>query len=138
MAPIHSKLRQIDNCLQGEDMTMSQESQRLATFTNWPHEGLLLPANMAAAGFYYVGHNGSDDVRCFCCLKELNEWEKDDDPWKEHVKRPCFFASLGKPQGQLTVAQWLRVLAEREKNRIKKFEDTSRQLKDLIDHLEGN
>ena len=37
---------------------------------------------LAAAGFYHIPTNNEPDaVRCFCCYKELDGWEPEDDPW---------------------------------------------------------
>lgn len=37
---------------------------------------------MAAAGFHFTGSKNEPDLaQCFVCLKELDGWEEDDDPW---------------------------------------------------------
>lgn len=37
---------------------------------------------MADAGFYCIGNNDEPDlVECFICGKQLNGWEREDDPW---------------------------------------------------------
>ena len=36
---------------------------------------------MANAGFYWCGSDQPpDQVRCFVCLKEVEDWDMDDDP----------------------------------------------------------
>ncbi|VDD94655.1 unnamed protein product [Enterobius vermicularis] len=81
---------------------------RLKTFNKkWPYESEnLTPQKMAEAGFIYSPDpldNGC--VKCAFCLKELNSWEDEDDPIKEHrrYKDRCYFARLNKPEDQYTL-----------------------------------
>ncbi|XP_067674759.1 baculoviral IAP repeat-containing protein 7-B-like [Haliotis asinina] len=69
----------------------TQETDRLASFRGWPNESGPTPRQLAAAGFYYTGFQ--DKVRCFCCGVGLWKWDKEDEPWQEHVRfRPnCRF-----------------------------------------------
>ena len=91
------------------DTGMMMPSERLRTFINWPFtEGCAcLPEKMSEAGFYCCGgENEPDLVRCYFCRKELDGWEPDDDPWKEHAshaKGRCAFINLGKKSEELTV-----------------------------------
>lgn len=72
---------------------------------------------MAKAGFYCTSDAAdSDCVRCFCCFKDLEGWDPDDDPWVEHKKRKCLFAKLETEERKLTAAQKAQVLEERFKN----------------------
>jgi len=76
---------------------------------------------MAKAGFYYTADiKGSDCVRCFCCYKELNNWDDSDDPWKEHLKHQssCVFAQLQTEEANLSLSQLEGILIHREANRI--------------------
>lgn len=77
---------------------------------------------MAEAGLYYApgGVKGSDCVRCFCCYKELENWDDNDEPWEEHLKHEpsCLFAKTKKRESQLTLSQWIHILTARETNRI--------------------
>ena len=75
-------------------------------------------SQMAKAGFYSTSNGKDMDcVRCFCCFKDLENWDDDDDPWHEHRKRnKCLFAKLGKEEKELTLAQTLEVLEERLRN----------------------
>ena len=62
---------------------------------------------MAEAGFYYIGTDSSPDaVCCVVCLTELEGWEEDDDPLKEHkshsASSACPFLKIKDPY-QLTV-----------------------------------
>merc|ERR1719228_2106034 len=62
---------------------------------------------MAEAGFYACGADNEPDlVRCYFCRKELDGWEPEDDPWKEHVSHArgkCAYINLGKKPAMLTV-----------------------------------
>ena len=76
---------------------------------------------MAKAGFYQCFYSkGSDCVRCFCCFKELDNWDVDDDPFIEHLKHQpsCSFAKLGLEECQMTVTQFLHIAGDAEINRI--------------------
>ena len=72
---------------------------------------------MAKAGFYMTSDK-SDDVRCYFCLKELNEWSPEDDPWKEHLSHnsECLFAQLATEEKELTFAQFGQLRLERLTN----------------------
>lgn len=71
---------------------------------------------MAKAGFYSTS-NVNDAVRCFCCFKDLEDWDEDDDPWHEHKKRnKCLFAKLETEEKNLTSAQKVQILEERFRN----------------------
>jgi len=98
------------------DNIMLNYSARLATFTMWPftENCSCTPESMAAAGFYCCGgENEPDLVRCFFCRKELDGWEPEDDPWKEHqshAKGNCAYIKLGKKPDELTVSDVLGLL----------------------------
>ena len=47
---------------------------------------------MAEAGFYLCKE--PDEVRCYYCRRELDGWEPDDIPWKEHARRDCPFIKV--------------------------------------------
>ena len=75
---------------------------------------------LAKAGFYYTPtKKGCDCVRCFCCYKELENWDDGDDPWVEHLKHQssCLFAQLKTEESKLTLNQLAQLLAAREANR---------------------
>ncbi|KAK7082122.1 Baculoviral IAP repeat-containing protein 5 [Halocaridina rubra] len=60
---------------------------------------------MAAAGFFFVGNKKEPDlVRCYVCLKELDGWEEEDDPWEEHKSHAshCQYVQLNKKPCELT------------------------------------
>ncbi|XP_014476507.1 PREDICTED: baculoviral IAP repeat-containing protein 3-like [Dinoponera quadriceps] len=59
------------------------EDARKESFRNWPCASIL-PARLAAAGFYYTGE--SDKVRCFECHVEISQWLPDDDPMVDHQR----------------------------------------------------
>ncbi|KAG8131613.1 hypothetical protein E2320_009532 [Naja naja] len=68
--------------------SMQLEMKRLQTFQLWPVSVPVSPADLAAAGFYFVGP--ADTVQCFCCGGLLYNWVADEDPMVEHKK---FFPS---------------------------------------------
>ncbi|XP_029450978.1 baculoviral IAP repeat-containing protein 5.1-like [Rhinatrema bivittatum] len=93
---------------------------RLGTFTDWPFtEGCrCTPENMARAGFVHCPSVNEPDVaQCFFCLKELEGWEPEDDPWMEHTKRSsnCAFVTLKKNFDDLTMEEFIRLELERTK-----------------------
>ena len=57
---------------------------RMSTFHHWPAGLAQRPAQLAEAGFYYMGTG--DHVKCFCCDGALRNWEPNDDPWVEHSR----------------------------------------------------
>ncbi|XP_044151845.1 baculoviral IAP repeat-containing protein 7 isoform X1 [Bufo gargarizans] len=63
---------------------MMEERERLATYHNWPPYAQVTPDVLARAGFFYTGHR--DNVKCFHCDGGLSNWERGDDPWREHAK----------------------------------------------------
>lgn len=58
-----------------------RESERLISFDHWPLQ-YLRPEQLAAAGFFYLGQG--DDVACFECGAEINNWQRGEDPMAEH------------------------------------------------------
>ncbi|EPY79956.1 Baculoviral IAP repeat-containing protein 2 isoform 2-like protein [Camelus ferus] len=62
---------------------MNTEKARLLTFQMWPLS-FLSPADLAKAGFYYVGPG--DRVACFACGGKLSNWEPKDDAMSEHLR----------------------------------------------------
>nr|ULH81361.1 inhibitor of apoptosis protein-1 [Cotesia chilonis] len=59
------------------------ESVRLQSYTNWPLS-FMDPAKLAAAGFYYTGHD--DDVKCFECGLAIRQWVEGDNPMSDHQR----------------------------------------------------
>lgn len=84
--------------------------ERVNTFKSWPFDNKQKcnVHNMAEAGFYSVstGPEDADAAKCFLCGKELDGWEPDDDPWREHRSHAagCAFAQLGKREDELLVS----------------------------------
>ncbi|XP_007520788.1 baculoviral IAP repeat-containing protein 2 [Erinaceus europaeus] len=60
---------------------MSTEEARILTYHRWPLT-FLTPAELARAGFYYLGPG--DRVACFACAGTLSNWEPKDDAMSEH------------------------------------------------------
>ncbi|XP_052607676.1 baculoviral IAP repeat-containing protein 3 isoform X1 [Peromyscus californicus insignis] len=63
------------------DFAMNTEKARLLTYQTWPLS-FLSPADLARAGFYYIGPG--DRVACFACGGKLSNWEPKDDAMSEH------------------------------------------------------
>ncbi|QKE44583.1 putative inhibitor of apoptosis protein [Yalta virus] len=61
------------------------ETDRLATFENWPLS-YIDKHIMAKTGLYYLGPEYGDRVKCFVCSIEIYNWEENDDPLNEHKK----------------------------------------------------
>ncbi|XP_055959450.1 baculoviral IAP repeat-containing protein 2 isoform X2 [Patella vulgata] len=62
--------------------TMVVEEARLRTFGNWPRYLAVRPAELARAGFYYLG--SADRVQCAFCRGILRDWEEAENPVAEH------------------------------------------------------
>ncbi|XP_064594628.1 baculoviral IAP repeat-containing protein 5-like [Liolophura sinensis] len=97
-----------------EDYFMHLTEKRLASFHNWPYqEGCsCTPDKMAEAGFFHCPTEQEPDaVKCFVCGKELDGWEPDDDPWKEHKSHSpsCPFLNYDKPVEKLPVEDFLHL-----------------------------
>ncbi|XP_037546703.1 baculoviral IAP repeat-containing protein 5a [Nematolebias whitei] len=98
---------------------------RLKTFEGWPfnEDCTCTPENMAKAGFIHIpSENSPDTAMCFFCLKELEGWEPDDDPLKEHKSHSssCHFIALKKKVEELTVEELLTLQKEKHKLMLKK------------------
>lgn len=63
---------------------MHLESNRLATFKNWPLSYISKEA-LAREGFFHL-INGWDTVKCEFCYGVLFDWKRDDNPSFEHKK----------------------------------------------------
>ncbi|KAH0619240.1 hypothetical protein JD844_019107 [Phrynosoma platyrhinos] len=74
---------------------MRSEEKRLRTFQHWADRAPVSPADLAAAGFFFVGPD--DRVECFCCGGVLYDWFAEDDPMVEHEK---FFPTCPFIQGR--------------------------------------
>lgn len=78
---------------------------------------------MAKSGFIHTpSENCPDIAKCFFCLKELEGWEPEDDPEKEHKSHSpsCNFIALKKSVNDLTVEEFLKLQKERQKFIINK------------------
>ncbi|KAG0716693.1 Baculoviral IAP repeat-containing protein 5.2-A [Chionoecetes opilio] len=98
---------------------------RLKTFKKWPYGAgtKLNKQAMAAAGFYFTGNKKYPDlVRCFVCLKELDGWEEEDDPWEEHKNHAsyCQFVMLNKKESEITFQEMQELEMHQTANYAKK------------------
>uniref|UniRef100_A0A2K6UCX8 Baculoviral IAP repeat containing 3 n=1 Tax=Saimiri boliviensis boliviensis TaxID=39432 RepID=A0A2K6UCX8_SAIBB len=82
---LNSRANQDFSALMGSSYhcAMNNEKARLLTFQTWPLT-FLSPADLAKAGFYYVGPG--DRVACFACGGKLSNWEPKDDAMSEHLR----------------------------------------------------
>ncbi|XP_063600448.1 baculoviral IAP repeat-containing protein 5-like isoform X1 [Penaeus indicus] len=104
-----------------EVFEMNTEEKRLNSFKKWPYgsDTSINKEKMAAAGFYYIGSKKEPDlVRCFVCLKELDGWEVDDDPWEEHKNHAsyCQFIQLNKAESEITFEEMHDLEMQRQIN----------------------
>ncbi|KAL1021579.1 hypothetical protein UPYG_G00015110 [Umbra pygmaea] len=83
-----------------EKPQMRGEEERLRTFENWPRDAPVTAANLARAGFYFLGPQ--DEVQCFCCGGILRYWVHGDRPIVEHKRHfpSCNFV-LGRAVGNI-------------------------------------
>ncbi|XP_053564837.1 baculoviral IAP repeat-containing protein 7 isoform X1 [Bombina bombina] len=84
---------------------LESEQQRLDTYRNWPRYAEVSPEQLAQAGFFYTGH--TDNVKCFHCDGGLRNWERGDDPWREHARwfPECEFLVQSKGQAFVRTVQ---------------------------------
>ncbi|XP_071022105.1 baculoviral IAP repeat-containing protein 5b [Oncorhynchus clarkii lewisi] len=104
---------------------MYSYEMRLQSFADWPfrEECQCTPEMMATAGFVHCPSVNEPDVACcFFCLRELEGWEPEDNPWSEHIKRSpnCGFLAMKKDFGELTVAEFYHLEQERLRIYIRK------------------
>ncbi|XP_029954431.1 baculoviral IAP repeat-containing protein 5a [Salarias fasciatus] len=111
--------------LKEESLKIYLWENRLKTFEGWPFDEdcSCTPENMAKAGFIHTpSENGPDVAMCFFCLKELEGWEPEDDPVKEHKSHSpsCHFISLKKKVEELTMEEFFKLQKERQKFTVNK------------------
>lgn len=67
------------------EFKMNRFDNRVKSFKDWPFDNNLstcTSSKMALAGFFHTPTETEPDlVKCFVCLKELDGWESEDDPW---------------------------------------------------------
>ena len=76
--------------LQSFHKTRRVKSKNGTVILKWPHPDTYLasPERLAEAGFYFEpSAEARDNVTCFMCKKELDEWDEDDDPISIHFAR---------------------------------------------------
>jgi hypothetical protein len=59
-------------------------SSRYISYREWPMSSSIKPAQLAAAGFFYIG--SEDQVICFHCGGGIKDWARWNVPWREHAK----------------------------------------------------
>lgn len=112
------------------DRDMDLVKNRLASFAQWPLTGNCecTPERMAEAGFYHCPtENEPDLARCYVCFKELDGWEPDDDPFKEHSRSTiCAFVQWTKKEQEMTRLDYIKLECDRAKNRARKLNEVRR------------
>ncbi|CAH1395637.1 unnamed protein product [Nezara viridula] len=97
---------------------MALAEYREKSFIEWPFkDGKCTAKQMAKAGFY-VTKTDQQAVTCYFCFKELEGWEKNDDPFNEHKKHApyCEFVNMfEKAPDTITFAQLLKLERARRK-----------------------
>lgn len=83
-----------------EEPRMRREKDRIRTFREWPADAAVAPADLAKAGFFFLGPR--DAVQCFCCGGILRCWVQGDSPGNEHRRHfpTCCFI-LGRAVGNI-------------------------------------
>lgn len=125
------------------EFSMHCYSNRLQSFKNWPFKkrSKCVAEKMAKAGFYHTPTTDYPDcVTCYACMKELDGWEQNDDPLKEHQKHSsgCPFIKLAKDEDHMTFEDIINLESARQMIRfdreiegcIRKFEKQCNQLID--------
>ena len=123
------------------EFTMHSYDNRLQSFQDWPFKkrSKCVAEKMAKAGFYHTPTTDYPDcVTCFACMKELDGWEQNDDPFQEHQKHSssCPFIKLGKDEDHMTFEDIINLESARQILRfdreiegyIRKFEKKCNEL----------
>ncbi|XP_011435625.2 baculoviral IAP repeat-containing protein 5 [Magallana gigas] len=115
--------------IKSNDYMLYLPNERLKTFKSWPlgFDCNCTPNKLAAAGFFHCPTEDEPDaVRCFFCMKELDGWEPNDDPWAEHQSHSpkCPFLIIGKKAMESwTVAEFSDLHQKSMENKINKVMD---------------
>nr|XP_057927429.1 baculoviral IAP repeat-containing protein 5.2-like [Doryrhamphus excisus] len=114
--------------IKDENLKMYFYENRLKTFEGWPFDEdcACTPESMAKAGFIHTpSDNSPDSAMCFFCLKELEGWEPEDDPEKEHKSHSptCHFIALKKKVEDLTMEEFFKLQKEKSKTIINKCDE---------------
>uniref|UniRef100_A0A674E8Z2 Baculoviral IAP repeat containing 5b n=1 Tax=Salmo trutta TaxID=8032 RepID=A0A674E8Z2_SALTR len=85
-------------------------------YSRWQHRPLQHSFLLLKKWFVHgPSENELDVACCFFCLRELECWEPEDNPWSEHIKRSpnCGFLAIRKDFGELTVSGFYHLEQER-------------------------
>ena len=66
---------------------METETNRLASFLEWPGNAKAHPTLLSRAGFYYTGDGLTDEVTCFSCNGTVRNWREGAVPKRVHRAR---------------------------------------------------
>ncbi|CAD5115143.1 DgyrCDS4147 [Dimorphilus gyrociliatus] len=116
---------------------------RLASFKNWAfddiEDSICTSVKLAEAGFFRPYPRKRPDLaECYICLKPLEGWEEQDDPWTEHKSHmpTCPLSKLrdkGIDVNNLTVEQRIKLELERGKFLLHRdYQDIKKEFEDRI------
>ncbi|XP_041461917.1 baculoviral IAP repeat-containing protein 3-like isoform X1 [Lytechinus variegatus] len=110
----------------GSSSGMNKETNRLATFQNWPENSPVNYQHLARAGFYFTGLR--DVVKCFFCGGEVEGWEYGDTAMGEHKKHfpTCEFV-IGRTTSNISLLE-LNERPEFERKLSSKIEQSQRDI----------
>ena len=66
---------------------MKTETNRLASFLEWPGNAKVHPTLLSKAGFFYTGDGLTDKVTCFSCEGTVKDWREGAVPKQVHRAR---------------------------------------------------
>ncbi|KZT20916.1 inhibitor of apoptosis repeat-containing protein [Neolentinus lepideus HHB14362 ss-1] len=75
-------------------------TKKSSSSQKWPHSASFkaIPQSLAEAGFYFTPWSeDKDNVTCYMCKKQLNDWDKEDDPFNVHWEKcrdSCAWAAV--------------------------------------------
>lgn len=134
-----------ENSLNNNIRNMMDYNKRLETFESWPFQDDVncTAEKMAATGFYCPDPEKEPDVvRCFVCRKELDGWDPEDNPVKEHTNhsRNCYFLKFKRKKNinKISLEEALKIQGnmgktlkqQNHKEKIKAFEKENENCKD--------
>lgn len=85
---------------------MNVESNRLATFSNWPASAPVDSSRLARGGFFYTGEG--TEVQCFSCNSKISQWNYGDQVmWRHRLLEPhCTFVAHPSLSGNVSLSNF--------------------------------
>jgi len=109
------------------EFKMNRMENRINSFKDWPFDNDISSCTskkMAIAGFFHTpSETQLDLVKCFVCLKELDGWEPEDDPWSEHKSHApkCPLIKLNKKEEDWKVEDIIKMEVHRQRAIVQTF-----------------